>query len=118
MLDIAIAVRDFERARVCIEPLAGIGYEYRGENGIPRRHFFRKGAPRSHHIHMFEKTSSDWKEIVLFRDRLRSDRGLADDYMKLKRDLAHRFPKDRESYQAGKGEFIEAVVRNGRAKTG
>ncbi len=114
VLDIAVAVRDFERARVCIQPLGGIGYEYRGENGIPRRHFFRKGAPRSHHIHVFEETSADWKEIVLFRDRLRSDRSLADNYMRLKQDLARRFPKDRQSYQTGKGEFIEAVVRNGR----
>ncbi len=111
VLDIAVAVRDFDEARVCIDPLGGIGYEYRGENGIPRRHFFRKGSPRSYHVHMFEKKSADWKEIILFRDCLRSNQGLADDYMRLKRDLSRRFPKDRQSYQAGKSDFIEAVIR-------
>lgn len=111
VLDIAVAVRDFDEARICIEPLGGIGYEYRGENGIPRRHFFRKGSPRSHHIHMFEERSADWKEITLFRDFLRSSQGLADDYMRLKRDLSRRFPLDRQSYQAGKDEFIEAVIK-------
>ena len=118
ILDIAVAVRDFDEARICIEPLGGIGYEFRGENGIPRRHFFRKGAPRTHHIHIFEKTSADWEEIVLFRDCLRSNQSLAEEYRKLKGDLAHRFPKDRQSYQAGKGEFIEGVIKKGRERTG
>ena len=110
-LDVAIAVEDFDEAKVCIEPLAGIGYEFRGENGIPRRHYFGKGDPRTHQIHMFEKTSADWKDMVLFRDCLRSNRSLARDYSRLKRDLANRFPKDRPSYQAGKAGFIEEVIK-------
>src|SRR5689334_1122677 len=52
IIDIAIAVRSFEEARVCIQPVESLGYRYRGENGIPRRHFFVKGNPRTHHIHM------------------------------------------------------------------
>ena len=43
ILDIAIAVENFEKARVCIDPLVGFGYTFRGENGIPRRHYFTKG---------------------------------------------------------------------------
>ncbi len=114
ILNIAIAVDDFEGAGVCIEPLAGIGYEFKGENGIPRRHYFRKGEPRTHHIHMFEKTSKDWNQTILFRDCLRSNHGLAEDYMRLKQDLVHRSGSDRKSYQAGKGGFIDAVIRKGR----
>lgn len=38
IIDIGIAVRDFEEARVCILPIEQLGYEYRGEQGIPRRH--------------------------------------------------------------------------------
>ncbi len=114
ILDIAIAVDDFEGAGICIEPLAGIGYEFKGENGIPRRHYFLKGKARTHHIHMFEKTSKDWNQTILFRDCLRSNHGLAEDYMRLKRTLAHRSGSDRKSYQAGKGDFIDAVIRKGR----
>ena len=44
-LDVAVAVEDFDEATICIEPLAGIGYEFRGENGVPRRHYFGKGDP-------------------------------------------------------------------------
>lgn len=115
-LDVAIAVEDFDEATICIEPLVGIGYEFRGENGIPRRHYFGKGDPRTHQIHMFEKTSADWKDMILFRDCLRSNRSLAEDYSRLKRDLANRFPKDRPSYQTGKAGFIEEVIKTGRER--
>ncbi|PSO55093.1 MAG: hypothetical protein BRC40_07525 [Cyanobacteria bacterium QH_8_48_120] len=39
MLDIGIAVSNFETAAVCIEPIEQLGYTYKAENGIPRRHF-------------------------------------------------------------------------------
>ncbi len=114
VLDIAVAVRDFDEARTCIEPLDGIGYEYRGENGIPRRHFFRKGSPRTHHVHVFERSSADWNEVILFRDCLRSNQSFAEEYRRLKRNLARRFPKDRPSFQTGKAGFIEEVIKKGR----
>ena len=118
ILDIAIAVDDFEGARICIEPLAGVGYEFKGENGVPRRHYLLKGVPCTHHIHMFEETGKDWNEIIQFRDCLRSNQSLAEEYKRLKRELALRFPKDRQSYQDGKGEFIEMVIQQDREGPG
>ena len=32
--------------------LAALGYEYRGEAGIPIREFFRMGEPRTYHLHL------------------------------------------------------------------
>ena len=54
--------------------------------------------------------------MILFRDCLRSNRSLAEDYSRLKRDLANRFPTDRPSYQAGKAGFIEEVIKTGRGR--
>ena len=54
ILDILVGVRSFKRARACIEAMESLGYEYRGEYGIPRRHYFVKGNPRTHHVHMLE----------------------------------------------------------------
>ncbi len=70
IIDVAIAVRDFDEVRICIEPLVRLGYEYRGEMGIPRRHFFTLGDPRTVHIHMNEITSADWQNQIRFRDAL------------------------------------------------
>jgi len=50
ILDIGIAVVDFEAAKDCVDPIVGLGYEYKGEYGIPRMHFFLSGAARGHII--------------------------------------------------------------------
>src|SRR5215208_5776846 len=57
IIDIGVAVANFEQAAVCIEPMQTLGYEYKGEFGIPRRHFFTQGEPRTHHLHMNEISS-------------------------------------------------------------
>ena len=105
---------DFEEARVCIGPVEHLGYEYRSEFGIPRRHYFVKGEPRTHHIHMNEIESRDWKDQVLFRDLLIQHPELAKEYAELKTELARQFPADREAYQEGKGSFIDRVLRMAR----
>jgi GrpB-like predicted nucleotidyltransferase (UPF0157 family) len=79
ILDILIGVRDFEQAIACVEPMIAIGYIYRGENGIPRRHYFVKGDPRTHHIHMVEIGSDTWQETLRFRDLLRTRASLPED---------------------------------------
>ncbi len=111
ILDIAIAVRNFEEARVCIQPIEQLGYEFKGELGIPRRHFFVKGEPRTHHVHMNELGSQDWNNQIDFRDFLIQHPETAEEYARLKLALAQRFPTDRQSYLDGKAPFIEQVLQ-------
>jgi len=118
IIDIAIAVKNFEAAGVCIRPIEELGYEYRGENGIPRRHFFAKGNPRTHHIHMNEIGSRDWKEHILFRDYLRKHSGVAKEYAALKMELARLYPKDRLPYTDGKAPFIKSILQVANAESG
>ncbi len=118
IIDIGIAIRNFEQAVVCIEPIEGLGYEYRGENGIPRRHFFVKGDPRTHHVHVNEVDGRDWENQVFFRDYLIQHPGMAQEYAALKLELAQRFPMDRLAYLDGKAAFIERVLRLARLERG
>ena len=115
IIDIGIAVTNFEEARICIPPIVQLGYEYRGEYGIPRRHYFVKGDPRTHHLHMNEIDSRDWENQVLFRDYLIQHSGLAEKYAALKMELAQQYPADREAYQDGKTPFIEQVLDMARS---
>jgi len=115
LLDIAIAVADFEAARVCVEPIAALGYEYRGEGGIPRRHYFVKGEPRTHHVHMVEIGSQDWRQCLLFRDHLIRHPEAARQYAELKRLLAAEHRTDRAHYQAGKAAFVERILERASA---
>ncbi len=110
IIDIAIAVEDFEEARTCIKPLEQLDYEYKGEMGIPRRHYFVKGDPRTHHIHINELGSLGWETQIFFRDALIQQPDLAQAYATLKKELAAQYPRDREAYLAGKAPFIERVL--------
>jgi GrpB-like predicted nucleotidyltransferase (UPF0157 family) len=111
IIDIAVAVRQIADAERCVTPLGNIGYEYHGEYGIPGRHFFCKGEPRTHHLHLVEADSDLWRNHLLFRDYLRQHAEVAAQYDKLKRGLAHDYKDNREAYTEGKAAFIENVLR-------
>jgi GrpB-like predicted nucleotidyltransferase (UPF0157 family) len=111
IIDIAVAVRSFGEAVRCVAPLEQVGYTYRGEWGMPRRHYFVKGEPRTHHLHMLEAGTEQWDRHIRFRDTLRASPELAAEYAALKRRLAAPFARDRDAYQAGKALFIGRVER-------
>jgi GrpB-like predicted nucleotidyltransferase (UPF0157 family) len=111
IVDIAIAVVDFEEARLCIPLIEGLGYEYRGEFGIPHRHYFVKGDPRVAHIHMSEIISITWQNLLLFRDYLCQHPKVANEYAQIKQALSEQFPQDREAYLDGKSVFVQRVIQ-------
>lgn len=114
IIDIAIAVNKFEEATICIHPIERLGYVYLGEYGISRRHYFQKGEPQTHHIHMNEIDSLDWEDQILFRDYLIRHSEVAQEYASLKMTLAQKFQKDRDRYVQEKAPFIEQVLRVAR----
>ena len=111
IIDMAIAVSNFEDAFINIRPIENLGYEYKGEFGILRRHYFVKGDPRTHHIHMVEIESQDWINQIFFRDYLIQHPQSIKAYADLKMELAKRFPTDREAYTDGKSPFIKQILQ-------
>jgi GrpB-like predicted nucleotidyltransferase (UPF0157 family) len=59
--------------------------------------------------------SAFWHDHRTFRDWLRTHPEAAAEYMALKKELAARFPADREAYIEGKTAFVEGVLREARA---
>lgn len=47
IIDIGIAIKDFDEAFDCIPIMMELGYKFCGEVGVPRRHFFILGRPRT-----------------------------------------------------------------------
>ena len=109
ILDIAVGIRDFDEGFDFVPLLTELGYNFRGEAGVPRRHFFILGKPRTHHVHMYEITSNDWLQRLAFRDYLRSNAPAMEEYRDLKVKLAQQFPTDISSYSLGKRNFIERI---------
>lgn len=110
-----LAGRDPSTSRTAlIAAIESAGYVYRGEQGIPGRDFFRRGEPRSYHVHLTEIASDFWNDHRAFRDYLRAHADAATLYGELKLDLARRFPKNREAYILGKTEFVRDILRRER----
>jgi GrpB-like predicted nucleotidyltransferase (UPF0157 family) len=110
ILDILMGYESPETLPRVIAALVGAGYVHRGESGIPGREFFRRGEPRSWHIHLARVGSEFWREHLAFRDQLRGNPALRDAYATLKLDLARQYPMDREAYIEGKTAFVRASI--------
>ena len=98
-----------------IVALEAAGYEYRGEQGIPGRDFFRRGEPRQYHLHLTHVGSAFWDDHRTFRDYLRATPAAAAAYAALKEALAARYPTDRERYIDGKANFVTVTLAEARA---
>lgn len=98
-----------------ISSLEALGYFYCGEFGIPGRHYFRRGMPRTHQIHAVRVESDFWKRHILFRDFLRTHPDAARQYEALKRDLAIKFRYDRDRYTDSKAPLINQLLVQAKA---
>lgn len=114
VIDIMFGIASLDAARPAIEVLSANGYQY-----FPYKtdlmHWFCKpsDAFRTHHLHLIPYQSPLWNERIAFRDLLREDPGLAQEYQALKVSLAVRYRDDREAYTEAKWPFIQrALARN------
>jgi GrpB-like predicted nucleotidyltransferase (UPF0157 family) len=112
IIDIAIAVPTLEVAELLRPQMAEIGYDYAGDGGVPGQRIYGRGPRlRTHLVHAVISQGQAWSEYMSFRDTLRRDPALTQEYDTLKRSLAEKYPDDRPSYTAAKGKFIEKVLR-------
>jgi GrpB-like predicted nucleotidyltransferase (UPF0157 family) len=110
ILDIMVGTPQFDAEFPFVNNLEAIGYEYKGENGVPERHFFGKGVPRTVHLNIVRYGGSFWLSHIAFRDHLRNNPDATLEYDQLKLSLANRFPNDRESYTNGKLAFVKRIL--------
>lgn len=111
ILDIAIELEHFEDGLHCVSPLEALGYRYRGTNVLPDRHYFNKGEPRTHQIHMYEKGNKYLLEQLQFRDYLRRNEKARVEYENLKIRLSDKNKHDKHQYADDKTEFVRSILR-------
>jgi GrpB-like predicted nucleotidyltransferase (UPF0157 family)/uncharacterized protein YdhG (YjbR/CyaY superfamily) len=114
VIDMLILAESLEALDEATPALVALGYEAKGEFGIPRRRYFRKNSEdgvRTHQIHGFEASSPEVQRHLVFRDYLRQNPDVADRYSDLKQQLANRFDADVERYADAKGPFIREVLQ-------
>jgi GrpB-like predicted nucleotidyltransferase (UPF0157 family) len=117
IVDMLVEVRDIEKIDAFNTTMRRLGYLARGEFGIAGRRYFVKGDEmyRTHHIHMYQTGHPDIARHLDFRDYLIAYPEDAQEYSRLKEDLAREYPTDVASYVAGKDGLIKELDRKAKA---
>lgn len=117
IIDIMPVVREIESVDGLTGEMDKLGYESKGENGLPgRRYFQRGGDERTHHVHIYAVGNPEIDRHLTFRDYLRGNPQEAEEYDMLKKKLAHDFPYDIDQYIAGKEELVARIEKNARGE--
>lgn len=115
IIDIVPVVINILHVSQVVSAMEQLGYEAKGEYGIPFRRYFQKGGDRrTYNVHVFEEGNPDIDRHLKFRDWMRTHINDRDAYGVLKTELALKYPNDIMSYCLGKDSFIADID----AKTG
>jgi len=117
IIDIFISIDSISMADEWITPLESLGYVFWKENPDKSHLRFFKGMPpfgtqRTHNVHIIAKNNNRLEHSIFFRDILRNDNKIKNEYQKLKINLSKQHPHDREVYTDAKGHFIRQVLRD------
>ena len=110
IIDILPVVKNIVRIDDFNNAMIDIGYEPKGENGLPGRRYFEKGGDeRTHHIHFYENGNYEVERHLAFRNYLRSHPEVAKEYGDFKKELSQCFPYDIEAYINGKERLVSEI---------
>jgi len=110
VLDLMALVEDVDAPVAALIQAGGYQYPEAFNAMLSRKRWLCRptAAHRTHHLHLVDdRTELD--RHLRFRDRLRASAPLADEYARVKRELAGRFANDREAYSEAKSAFVRRV---------
>lgn len=116
MIDIMIAIKDWRKKKSVVSALKGLGFTHihPEEKG---RIFLSRIGPTEYgdiHIHLVKKGSKGYREMLFFRDYMRTHQKEAQEYLKIKHQTLKKYNGDRKKYTISKENYIKEVLK--RAK--
>lgn len=119
IIDITVGVKnidDFSAVQKNAKKLETIGYEWRKLNSDPNHQLFSKGPEEKRivYLHFVQYEGEIWTNDLLFRNYLRKDSNIRQEYELLKTKLATQFPNERVKYSRGKRGFITKVLNEAK----
>ena len=117
VVDVLVEASGLAAVDAAAPRVEALGYEARGEYGMPGRRYFSRPAGNgpAAHVHAFRSGDPRVERHLRFRDYLRAHPAEAARYAALKRELAAAHARDRDGYQAGKADFIGRALDRARA---
>ena len=116
VIDMLALVSSLDQARnPALSALTAVGWlDWPDDPASYYRLWFLFPSPdkRTHHLHVLECGEPHARALVAFRDLLRSDMALRQEYADLKQLLALEHPDNRNAYTNAKGDFVDRVLRD------
>lgn len=114
IIDIAISVskEEMEHASSILQKL---GYEFRPTFSTPHRFYFiayltdPEEEGRRYHIHLTYPSSKEWKELIGFRDYLRTHPEAVEEYANVKKQAAKMANQNGEQYRKMKEPIFQKI---------
>jgi GrpB-like predicted nucleotidyltransferase (UPF0157 family) len=109
IIDILLEVKNISKLDEYNDAMIELGYDPRGEYGIPGRRYYSKGKSydiRTHHVHAFQTGDIGLERHLAFRDYMIAHPEDAREYAQLKLNLSRVFRWDIEGYCDGKDSFV------------
>jgi GrpB-like predicted nucleotidyltransferase (UPF0157 family) len=114
IIDILVEVKDIEKVDSYNKEMIALGYDPRGELGIPGRRYFSRENPkdvRTHHVHIYQTDNIELERHLAFREYMKAHPDDASIYSELKIVLARRFQWDIDGYISGKHLYVERMEK-------
>jgi len=113
IIDIIAIIESYDVFPEIVSRLEKIGYKHVGNQGIKEREVFKRLIPddfMDYHFYVCAKNSEENRRQTIFRDTLLQNKGIADEYGKLKMRLINEVNGDRVLYTDSKTDFILGVI--------
>ncbi|MEK0316260.1 GrpB family protein [Cohnella sp. 56] len=121
IIDLDIVVDSMTNLSEIIDKLSELGYYHEGNLGIEGREAFGRIDGRvpydqsnqlkqEHHLYVCNNESEAYTKHIRFRDLLRRNPKLANEYAMLKKKLATQYKYNRQAYTEGKTQFVVGAL--------
>ena len=117
IIDIDVVLHSASDFPEAIRQLGTLGYQHRGDLGVPGREAFRRPPDEiPHHLYVLGPEAREYIRHITFRNHLRTYPPDARAYERLKRALAREYRDHREAYGQAKAQFVEAILRRAKCQ--
>jgi len=115
IIDIAIGVSSLDVIIELKEKVKDLGY-VEVPVSIDGKHVFARYKEKkiTHFLHVMMHNHNLWIDQISFRDYLRSTPDAKIEYIKLKEELAKKFPNDVTSYTNEKKKFVDNILKRSK----
>ncbi len=110
IVDIAVGFKNSEEQKAGFRALRDAGLQYISVVKLPGLYLLAKGDPVQFHYHVVVRYTFAWNRLLHFRNYLRKNKKLVQEYEALKLALADEYAEYRVLYTRGKEDYVDAVL--------